>query len=203
MSGNKNVFRNIIKNLKNKIKRKQSSKKSIRNMKLVKFLLQHIFNVTDQSNSKPYMGNLGWNNTAPVGGANGRFGRYRGVETGPIEQGTGKPVQKYTAQEVKTYLHGTKEQHSERARPVMQQASQFSSLIDTRMKRHFLGRERVFERLPYVLYEYSLGTDPHEIASHISYFSDSEDIEHAMDFVAGFIANRINKTQRQSSYLSW
>ena len=96
-------------------------------------------------------------------------------------------------EEVKLYLRS--QQSHELARPVMEQAARFSSLVDERMRRHFRGRERTFDRLPYVLHQYTIGKDAQEIARNVSYFTDCDDIEHAMSFAASLIATKINSSQ--------
>lgn len=145
--------------------------------------------------SSNFMRGLGWNNAAAAGGI-GRQGSNQPSQ--PASKISDSSQRKYTAQEVKAYLRG--QEQNDRARPVMEQASQFSRLLEERMRRHFRGRERIFDRLPYVLYQYIHGTDAREIARSVSYFSDSEDIEQAMEFAATLIANRVNRTNRSSTW---
>ena len=157
-----------------------------------KNLLRRIFNLSSGSN---YMSGWGWRNVAPAGGV----GKYRTSKPArPAVKSDPGDFKKYTRQEVKMYLRS--QQHDERARPIMAQASQFGGLLQERMRRQFRGRERIFERLPYVLYQYTQGKDPSEIAHSVSFFADGEDIEQAMDFAATLIANRVNRANQRSSW---
>lgn len=98
---------------------------------------------------------------------------------------------RYSKQEVKDCLRG-KIQNA-RAEEVLREASQLSSHLDERMRRHFRGRERLFEKLPFVIYQYTTGNPPQEIARSVSYFSDAKDVEDAVDFAAEIIAKRLNR----------
>lgn len=102
-------------------------------------------------------------------------------------------VKKYSVEEVKRCLRGLEQ--GERAAFVMREAAQFSSILHEGMRRHFRGRERIFDRLPYVLYQYTHGQPAQEIARSVSYFSDASDIEEAMNFVSRLIAARINRAR--------
>ncbi len=101
---------------------------------------------------------------------------------------------KYTADEVKRYLRGL--DGGVRVQPVMAEAARFSSMLNDKMRRHFRGRERIFERLPYVLYQYTKGAPSQEIARSVSYFSDADDVEQAMYFAARLIAAKVNRDHR-------
>jgi len=109
--------------------------------------------------------------------------------------GSAHPAQlkKYTADEVKRYLRGLEQ--GERARPVMAEAACFSLILNDNMRRHFRGRERIFERLPYVLYQYTQGKPSQEIARSVSYFSDACDVEDAMYFASCLIATKVNRAR--------
>jgi len=98
---------------------------------------------------------------------------------------------RYTVREVKEYLRGARA--GERARPVYAQAAQINTLLDERMRRNFAGRERLFDRLPYVLFQYTQGKPTFEIARSVSFFSDGDDVEDTMDFVARLITKTINR----------
>ncbi len=156
--------------------------------KYLKHLMRRFFN--HQSNSS-YTTGWGWHNVAPAGGVD----KYNRPNPASPDKNDGVGFKKYTAAEVKAYLRG--QQQGERARPVLQQASQISVLLQARMQRHFRGRERIFERLPYVLYQYSQGRDAQEIARSVSFFSDGEDVEQAMDFAASLIASHVNRASQR------
>jgi len=159
-------------------------------MKLSKYFknwVRRFFNSQTHSN---YSTGLGWHNAAPVGGL-GKYNRPDSARPHSTDKNGGVDFKKYTVAEVKACLRG--QQQGERARPVLQQASRISMLLQARMQKHFRGRERIFERLPYVLYQYSQGHDTQEIGRSVSFFSDGEDVEHAMDFAANLIANHINQ----------
>ena len=79
------------------------------------------------------------------------------------------------------------------AYPVLYQASTFGALLDERMVRYFRGRERMFDRLPYVLLQYTQGKNCLDIAHSVSYFSDGDDVEDAIDFAALLISNQLNR----------
>jgi hypothetical protein len=96
-----------------------------------------------------------------------------------------------TKQEVKNCLRG--KVISEWSDEVLRHASQLGSHLDARMRRHFRGRERMFEKLPFVIYQYTGGKPVEEIARTVSYFSDGKDVEDAVDFAADLIAKRINR----------
>jgi len=81
----------------------------------------------------------------------------------------------------------------ERARPVFAQAAQINTLLDERMRRNFAGRERLFDCLPYVLFQYTQGKPTFEIARSVSFFSDGDDVEDTMDFVSRLITKTINR----------
>jgi hypothetical protein len=98
---------------------------------------------------------------------------------------------RYTAKEVKEYLRG--ERAGERARPVFEQAARINTLLDERMRRNFAGRERLFDRLPYVLFQYTQGKPTFEIARSVSFFSDGDDVEDTMVFVSRLITKTINR----------
>lgn len=119
----------------------------------------------------------------------------RTSRTDPMSGYAGQNVQpkrhKYSPEEVKRILRGLeKGQH---AQPVMVMAATFSSLLDERMVRHFRGRERIFDRLTYVLFQYSQGRPCQDIARSVSYFADGEDVEDAINFAARLIANHLNR----------
>ncbi len=101
---------------------------------------------------------------------------------------------KYTPEEVKRILRGLEK--GNRAHSVMAQAATFSSLIDERMVRYFRGRERLFDRLTYVMQQYISGRPCQEIAEKVSFFSDGQDVEEAIDFAARLIANHLNRQLR-------
>lgn len=98
---------------------------------------------------------------------------------------------KYQPDEVKRILRGLEK--GEHAQPVLMQAATFGSLIDERMVRFFRGRERMFDRLTYVVFQYTQGRPCEEIARSVSYFSDGEDVEDAIDFACRLIANQLNR----------
>jgi hypothetical protein len=124
--------------------------------------------------------------------ASGSFGASRGGAKSYGEQHShSTQVRKYTPEEVQRCLRGL--ERGERVGPVMAQAGQLGSLLNDGMRRYFRGRERIFERLPYVLFQYTQGKPSQEIARSVSYFSDADDIEEAMWFVARLIAARINR----------
>ena len=164
------------------------------NMKVSKYfknLVRRFFNNQSHSN---YTSGWGWRNVAPAGGP-AKYGRPNQARPDNADKNGEVGFKKYTTAEVKAYLRG--QQQSERARPVLQQASQISVLLQARMQRHFRGRERIFERLPYVLYQYSQGRDAQEIARSVSFFSDGEDVEQAMDFTARLIADHVNRANQR------
>lgn len=159
-----------------------------------KEFLRVIINFFFPSNNANYR-NLGWRNVQPASGlSRGSVGNR--TQTEVVKAGEAKKFDRYTVGEVKAYLRNW--QKGERARAVLQEASQFSSLIDERMRRYFRGRDRIFERLGFILYEYTKGTDIKEIARKVSYFADTDDIEDTMDFVAAIIANRLNRANHTS-----
>ncbi len=98
---------------------------------------------------------------------------------------------RYTAAEVKDYLRGKRA--GERARPVFEQAARINTLLDERMRRNFAGRERLFDRLPYVLFQYTQGKPTFEIARSVSFFSDGDDVEDTIEFVSRLITKTINR----------
>ncbi len=104
---------------------------------------------------------------------------------------SGQKRHKYTPLEVKRMLRGLEK--GPLSQPVMLQAATINSLLDWRMVRHFRGRERLFERLPFVLFQYIQGRPCDEIAHSVSYFSDGEDVEDTIDFAAGLIAAYLNR----------
>lgn len=130
---------------------------------------------------------LGWLGLAPSGprpGSNGNLGHY-------TEQSSQVKRHKYSIQEVKRILRGLEKGGF--AYPVMLQAATFGSLLDDRMVRYFRGRERMFDRMPYVLLQYTQGKNCLEIAQSVSYFSDGDDVEAAIDFAAQLIINQLNR----------
>jgi hypothetical protein len=98
---------------------------------------------------------------------------------------------KFTPQEVKRYLRGA--ESGDRAALVMAQAARISSLLDVGMRRHFAGRERIFDRLPFVVFQYTQGKPTFDIARSVSYFSDGDDVEAAIDFASRIIAKAVNR----------
>ncbi len=155
---------------------------------LIEFIRIHLFLDlgTDHQNRQSWNGQqrLAQSPSAPRSGHDGQLGSYTG-------QGTHSKRHKYTPEEVKRILRGLeKGQHTQ---PVLAQAALFSSLIDERMVRFFRGRERLFERLPYVLFQYTQGRPCDDIARSVSYFSDGEDVEEAIDFAAYLIARQVNR----------
>ena len=98
---------------------------------------------------------------------------------------------KYSPEEVKRILRGL--DHGEHAPLIMLQAATFGSLLDDRMIRYFRGRERLFERLPYVLFQYTQGLPAFDIARSVSFFSNGDDVEDAMEFAARLIALHVNR----------
>ena len=107
---------------------------------------------------------------------------------------------KYTAAEVKCYLRGKGE--GERTQPIMEEASNFSTYTTGKLPEGLLGRERIFERLPSVLYQYNQGRPTAEIARSIGYLTDGEDVEAAMDYVAELIARRVNNRDKKSFWVA-
>jgi len=130
------------------------------------------------------LGRLGLAPSGPRPGSNGNLGHY-------TEQSSQVKRHKYSYQEVKRILRGLEK--GEWAYPVMLQAATFSSLLDDRMVRYFRGRERMFDRLPYVLLQYTQGKNCLDIAHSVSYFSDGDDVEDAIDFAAHLIATQLNR----------
>ncbi len=98
---------------------------------------------------------------------------------------------KYSAEEVKRILRGLEK--GQRAGPVLGQAAVLGSLLDERMVRYFRGRERMFHRLTYVVFQYTQGRPCDEIAQSVSYFSDGQDVEEAVEFAARLIAYQVNR----------
>jgi hypothetical protein len=130
------------------------------------------------------LGRLGLAPSGPRPSSNGSLGQY-------TEHSSQVKHHKYNVQEVKRILRGLEK--GERSYPVLLQASTFSSLLDDRMVRHFRGRERMFDRLPYVLLQYTQGKNCLDIAHSVSYFSDGDDVEDAIDFAALLITNQLNR----------
>jgi len=127
--------------------------------------------------------------TSPASGIFGDSSRKTaGVSTRAVHPAQ---VKKYTPEEVKRCLRGLEQ--GERVGPVMVEASRFGSVVNEGMRRYFRGRERIFERLPYVLYQYTQGKPSQEIARGVSYFSDANDVEEAMSFACRIIAARVNR----------
>lgn len=125
--------------------------------------------------------------TQPVSGLHG----HRPVPQRQQVQDSHQSRRKFTAQEVKRYLRGT--ESGDRAALVMAHAGRISSLLDVSMRRHFAGRERLFDRLPFVVFQYTQGKPTFDIARSVSYFSDGDDVEAAMDFAARIIAKEVNR----------
>ncbi len=100
-------------------------------------------------------------------------------------------TKKYTPEEVKRCLRGLEK--SERVGVVMAEAARLSTMLNENMRHHFRGRERIFDRLPYVLFQYTQGKPSYDIARSVSYFSDGDDVEDAMLFVARLITPRVNR----------
>src|SRR4051812_6643688 len=75
----------------------------------------------------------------------------------------------YTSQEVIKYLR--EQGGGERAKWVIREASSFYIYDPDHVPPRFRGRERLYEKLPFVLYKYSQGWSSAEIAKTISYFS--------------------------------
>ncbi len=98
---------------------------------------------------------------------------------------------KYSPEEVKRILRGLEK--GDHAAPVLLKAATFGTLLDERMIRYFRGRERLFERLPYVLFQYTQGRPSQDIARSVSFFSDGDDVEEAMDFAARLITFSLNR----------
>lgn len=159
-----------------------------------KEFVRYIINFLFPADTRNYR-NFGWRNVQPASNL-GRGNIGGRTEPEVVKAGEAKKYDRYTIAEVKAYLRNW--QKGERARAVLQEASQFSRLIDERMRRYFRGRDRIFERLGYILYEYTKGTDVKEIARKVSYFADSDDIEDTMDFVAAIITNRLNRANHPS-----
>ena len=105
-------------------------------------------------------------------------------------------MSKYTSTEVKRYLRGL--DAGERASLIMEEASNFSTYTNVKLPESLRGRERIFERLPSVLYQYNQGRPAAEIARPIGYLTDAEDIEAAVDYVAELIARRVNNRDKKS-----
>jgi hypothetical protein len=97
---------------------------------------------------------------------------------------------KYTTQEVIKYLRGQGD--NERAAWVAREASSFYLYNTDQVPNQFRGRERLYEKLPFVLYKYSQGGSAEEIAKMISYFSTADDVEEALFYISELIAKRIN-----------
>jgi hypothetical protein len=104
---------------------------------------------------------------------------------------------KYTSQEVIKYLRGQGE--SERAAWVIREASSFYVYDPQQVPPQFRGRERLYEKLPFVLYKYSQGWSTQEIAKSVSYFSTAEDVEEALLYISEVIARRINANLKASA----
>lgn len=104
---------------------------------------------------------------------------------------------KYTSQEVIKYLRGQGE--SERAAWVIREASSFYIYDPHQVPPQFRGRERLYEKLPFVLYKYSQGWSAQEIAKSVSYFSTADDVEEALLYISEVIARRINATLKASA----
>ncbi|MDB5082424.1 MAG: hypothetical protein JWP00_4348 [Chloroflexi bacterium] len=130
------------------------------------------------------LGRLGLAPNGPRAGSNGNLGNY----TEPSSQ---VKRHKYSVAEVKRILRGLEK--GPLAYPVLYQASTFGALLDERMVRYFRGRERMFDRLPYVLLQYTQGKNCLDIAHSVSYFSDGDDVEDAIDFAALLISNQLNR----------
>lgn len=105
-------------------------------------------------------------------------------------QTTVQQLHKYSPPEVKRMLRGL--ERNEWSQPVMLQAATVSNLLNPRMARHFRGRERMFERLPYILYQYTQGKPCLDIAQSVSYFSDGDDVEETISFASHLIAEHLN-----------
>ena len=129
-------------------------------------------------------GRLAQSPNGPRPGNGQSLDRYSGTS------GTAKP-HKYSPDEVKRILRGL--ERGDHARLVLVQAATFSSLLDDRMIRYFRGRERLFDRLPYVLLQYMQGKPSDDIAQSVSFFSHGEDVEEAMDFAARLITLQVNR----------
>lgn len=98
---------------------------------------------------------------------------------------------RYSKQEVIQCLRG--DIKGARAESVQRHAAQLASHLNEGMRRYFRGRERMFEKLPLVIYQYTLGKPAMEIARSVSYFSDGKDVEYAVEFAAELIAKRLNR----------
>ncbi|HEX2909676.1 MAG TPA: hypothetical protein VH186_02640 [Chloroflexia bacterium] len=129
-------------------------------------------------------GRLAESPNIPGSSAGNRVGSYAG-------QSSQSKRHKYSAQEVKRILRGLDK--GPLAQPVMAQAAIFSNLLDDRMIRYFRGRERLFDKLPFVLFQYTQGKPCADIARSVSYFADAEDVEEAIDFASGLIAHQVNR----------
>jgi hypothetical protein len=129
-------------------------------------------------------GRLGLAHNGPRAGSQGNLGHY-------TEQSSQVKRHKYSVQEVKRILRGLEK--GAWTYPVMLQAATFSALLDDRMIRYFRGRERMFDRLPYVLLQYTQGKNCLDIAHSVSYFSDGDDVEEAITFAAYLITNQVNR----------
>jgi hypothetical protein len=151
---------------------------------LVQFL-EYLRKLTSSSN-RP-MSNY-WRQTQPADGLQGhRPANQRQVQNPHTSR------RKFTAEEVKRYLRGIDSGGGDRAALVMAQAGRISSLLDVSMRRHFAGRERIFDRLPFVVFQYTQGKPTFDIARSVSYFSDGDDVEAAMDFASQIIAKAVNR----------
>lgn len=108
---------------------------------------------------------------------------------------------KYTSVEVKRYIRGL--EGGERAIPILKEAASFSTYADSKLPDCMLGRERLFERLHSVLFQYSQGKSTTEIARTVGYLSDAADVEAAMDYVSQLILNRVNNPRYMFTYRFW
>lgn len=126
----------------------------------------------------------------PVG-ISGRWLRQNSLNQTSYNYNEKQLTRRYTAAEVKAYLRGI-EKGPRAAQPIAH-AAHLSTMLDARMVRHFRGRERLFDKLPFVLYQYTQGKPTDQIAQSVSYFADGNDVEEAMDFVAKLIARKINR----------
>lgn len=150
-------------------------------------LIRSFFDTTPR-NGQSWSGQQRWAQSPSAPRASRNDGRPIGSYAGANAH---QKRHKYTPEEVKKMLRGLEK--TEWTPPVLAQAATFSALLDERMVRFFRGRERLFDRLPYVLLQYTQGRPCNEIAHSVSYFSDGEDVEDAIDFAARLIAHEVNR----------
>jgi hypothetical protein len=99
--------------------------------------------------------------------------------------------EKYTVQEVKAYLHGV--DNGERTRFVMAHASRINLILNDKDRKYFRGREKFFDRMPFVLFHYLKGEASENIARQISYLSSAEDVEYTIEVASHIIIRSINR----------